>query len=90
MNALSPGTSSLAFSPEALVVMGHAFDTAWASLRPRRALRDGDVAILRESLAHNIVMAARLGEANEVALAHSAVRRLRGPVTSRPASTPTR
>jgi hypothetical protein len=76
MHALSAGTSSPAFSPEALIVMGHAFDSAWISLEPRRARHGGDDEALREMLALNILMAARLGETNEDALAHSAVRRL--------------
>jgi hypothetical protein len=66
-----------AFGPEALGVMSEAFDIAWSFVERSHPPSTGDSAVLREILARNIIMSARLGETSKVALANFAIVRLR-------------
>jgi hypothetical protein len=69
--------SNDSFSPEALDMMSEAFEIAWNFVERSTAPAMSERSALREVLARNIVLSARLGETNKVALANFAIVRLR-------------
>jgi hypothetical protein len=69
--------STDAFGPESLDVMSEAFDIAWNFVERSSHPQSADRSVLRDSLARNIILSARLGETSKVALANFAIGRLR-------------
>lgn len=67
-----------AFDPDVLDVMGEAFEIAWNFVERSSDHRSStQPSVLRDILARNIILSARLGETSKVALANFAIGRLR-------------
>lgn len=81
--------ASTSFGPETVDDMALALDLAWNFVR-RTDLDSADGADVREFLARQIFLSARLGETRKVALANDAIRRLREVASSQPRLWPLR
>ena len=71
------------FSPETLDVLSEAFEIAWTFVERTSAPPLAERSALREILARNIVISARKGVTNKVALANFAIGQLGADTMSR-------
>jgi hypothetical protein len=69
--------ASPAFAPEELSALCDAFEAAWAFVQRSHGPNYPDLSGVRDSLARDIIIGARSGETNTVALANVAIRRVR-------------
>jgi hypothetical protein len=72
-----------AFTPEEVAVLCDAFDAAWDFVQRFSDATYPERSVVRQGLARDIIMSARLGETHKVALANFAIRRFRASLLER-------
>lgn len=85
MSTISHHPPVESFSPETLNVLSEAFEIAWTFVERSSAPPLAERSALREILARNIVISARRGVTNKVALANFAIGKLGAEPPSLPA-----